>query len=158
MIFSSSDPKNKSFKNELKGDQWRARGNSKKALEAYRKALEDDDSRVALYDKLLSLLDENKGTWSEEEFTDSVYFTMKRQELLDPTFKRIHARSDPDFAEVTKLIKKLFAANEQALETDCVEKIASYGEGAVYPLLDFLLTFKDLGKRAAKKTLGRLKP
>jgi hypothetical protein len=152
MIFSSSDPKDKSFKNELKGDQWRSKGNAKKALDAYRKALKDDDSRVSLYDKLLSLLDENKGEWSEEEFADSVYFTMKRQELLDPTFKRIHARAEPDFVEVTQLIKKMFTANEQAIETECVEKIASYGETAVYPLLDFLLTFKNLGKKAAKKT------
>lgn len=155
MIFSSSDPKDKSFKNELKGDEWRAKGNLKKALEAYRKALADDATRVALYDKLLSLLDDNKGAWSEEDFADSVYLTMKRQELLDPTFKRIHARSEPDFAEITKLIKKMFAADCQAAETDCVEKIAAYGDAAVYPLLDFLIAFKELSQKAGKKAAKR---
>lgn len=146
-MFFKSDPTAKAAKFELKGDRLASKGKYKKARQAYEKALACDWSRLSVYKKLISLLDAHKDDFSEEDFAYSVYWAMQIQEIEDPTFKRIHARQEPEFQEVIKLIQKMMQAKEQNEETKIVEDIASYGESAVYPLIDFLLTFKEIGRQ-----------
>jgi hypothetical protein len=148
MIFSS--PKEKSLKHELDGDRHRAKKNHKKALAAYRKALDLDEARAALYDKLIDALNEMSDEWTEADFADSVSWAMKRQELLDPAFKRVNARSTPEYRETSSLVRKLLTAKSRAEETELVEAIADYGQAAVYPLIDFLMTFKEIGEHQSK--------
>jgi hypothetical protein len=146
MIFSK--PKDKAFKHEAQGDKHRAKKNFKKAVDSYRKAIEVNDAREALYDKLLTVMEEFSEAWTEEDFALNVYCTMRKQELADPTFKRIHARAEPQAAQVADLVKKMLSAKSQDEETKYVEAIAEYGELAVYPLIDFILLFKEMGKKS----------
>lgn len=146
-----SHPKDKAFRLELKADKLESKGKFRKALTLYLEALEILPERIELYDKALAVMEEEKEQWSEEDFTLNVFLTMQKQEILDPTFKRIHARAEYEFKEVTALIKKLMKAKDTKEETQIVEEIYNYGEHSLYPLMDFLLSLKEAGKNAAKK-------
>jgi hypothetical protein len=148
MIFSS--PKEKSLKFELEGDRHCAKKKHKKALVSYRKALDLDDARAALYDKLIIALNETQDAWTEGDFADSVLWAMRRQELVDPAFKRVNARSTPEYREASALVRKLLTSKTRSEETELVETLRDYGEAAVYPLIDFLLTFKEIGEHQTK--------
>lgn len=133
--------------NEEKGDKYLKKKNFKKALQNYRKVLELDENYLPVYDKLIEAHTKIKSEWSDADFSDSLSWTMKKQELENPQVKRIHAQLEPEWKEVFKLIQQLMAAKDEKSETDCVEKIAVCRDKAVYPLIEVLLSFKKLGSR-----------
>lgn len=137
----------KAKKLEDKGDLYRRRNQHQKAFKAYQQALDLDESRLTLYDKIISLHKEYSQNWTEEDFAYNLWLTMKRQEIENPVFKRIHARSDPEFKEVRQLITKMLKAKTDNEETKIVEKIAAFGQHAIYPLIDFILGFKQISRQ-----------
>lgn len=148
MIFSS--PKEKSLKHEKEGDRHRDKGSHRKAITSYRKALDFDEMSVVLLEKLVATLDACKEAWTEDDFADSMTWTMQRQELLDPAFKRINARSTPEYKEAATFIKNMLTAKSREDETAAVESLVTLGADALYPLVDYLLTFKDVGRNPVK--------
>lgn len=136
---------------ELKGDLFYQKKNLKKAIGEYQKALDLDEKRLELYDKIIKVHGENTRDWTENDFAYTVSLTMQKQEILNPTFKRIHARAEPEFKEIHKLIKQMWQADAQESETASVEQIVRHGEKAVYPLADFILNFKELQKTLKDK-------
>lgn len=140
MFSDSKDKKlNKAFVLENKGDAYFAKNKFKKALDCYEEALELNETRVELYDKLIKLHEAATDTWTEEDFSYNLALTMKKQELVDPTLKRIHARSEPNFREITHLIQKMLKASDTQTQTDYVEAIVAYETEALYPLIDMML-------------------
>lgn len=137
----------KSLSLELKGDTHVQKGKQQKAHECYQQALDLNPERVELYDKLLASHNASKDKWTEEDFVFNLELTMKKQELLDPTFKRVHARHEPEFREIAQLIKKMILEKDATRETRIVEEIISYGVNALYPLIDALLAIKQLPKK-----------
>lgn len=89
--------------------------------------------------------------WTEKDFVDSLDKVMKEQEVEDPKFKRVHAQFEPEWQEVTQLIKKLLMAADEKTETSLVEQIASYKETAIYPLVETLLILKKIRKKEPLK-------
>lgn len=129
---------------EHKADQLKDRGKFKKAFELYEEALDLDETRVELYDKLIAVHAEFQDEWTEDDFAYNVHLSMQKQEILDPSFKRIHAQHEPEYKNATKIIRRLLDAKDEKLETKIIEDIASLGEDAIYPLIDFLLGFKKI--------------
>ncbi len=152
--------KSKALVLEHKGDKFLKTNKDKKAFESYQKALDLNPERIALYDKLISLHEQYSDNWTDEDFGYNLSLTMKKQELVNPLFKRIHARLEDEYKEVGKLIKKMFDAKTEATETKNVEEIVSRGEDALYPLIDYLLGFKEVGKikQKAKDKLKKNAP
>lgn len=147
-----SQTKNKNPKKagleELKGDKFLEKGHDKKAFEAYKKSLDLDETRVGIYDKLIALHNKYSDNWNEKDFAYNVWLGMKKQEILDPAFRRIHARAEPEFQKITTLIKNMFNAESSVAETRIAEEIVVKGPGALYPLIDYILGFKNLRKLA----------
>ena len=129
---------------ENKGDSLFKKDKLNKAFECYEQALVLDEDRVELYDKLISLHEKLISDWNDEDFAYNLHLTMRKQEIIDPTFKRLHARHEPEYKNVLTLIKKMLAANNAESETIEVEAIMNYGAEAIYPLVDFILGFKQL--------------
>lgn len=129
-----------------------AKKDFRKAYTYYKKAAYFDNSRASLYEKLIKVMDDFKDDWSENDFVENIYWAMQLKELQDPTFKRIHFRSEPEFKEVTELIQKMLKATNQADETKAVEAIVGFSDKAIYPLIEFLLTFKNINP--SKKNQG----
>jgi hypothetical protein len=141
------NPQQKAETLEKKGDRLARQNKWLAAYGCYHEAIELDERRHHLYEKLLKTLDEMKEVWTEEHFAHSVHWQMKLKEIEDPAFRRIHARHEPEFHEVIKLIKKMLAAKSTQEETEHVERIVARGTEALYPLIDMLLAFKEAGNK-----------
>lgn len=137
---------------ENKADQLRARGKHKKAFELYSEALELDENREELYDKLISVHTEFQDEWTEDDFAINVHLSMRKQEIVDPTFKRLHAKHEPEYKDISLLIRKMLDAKDSKTETRCIEAIHAFGDQAIYPLVDFLLGFKTVTLKKKKKS------
>jgi hypothetical protein len=134
---------------EKKGDAHAQKGAHKKAVEHYKKAVEQTPDNLSLYDKLISSHKQIEAEWTDEDFTLSLEWTMKKQELENPGIKRIHARLSEEGREISKIVGQLMQAPNDDLEAQAMERIAAYGTKAVYPLLDVILTFKEIQKKIA---------
>lgn len=133
----------KTFQKYLqKGDSAFDKGKFKAALKYYEKALDINSENISLYAKLIQTHQSLNQDWTEEDFAISLAWSMKKQELEDPKFKRIHAQLEPESQEVTKLIQQMILAKNETLETSLIEKIISFQEQALYPLVEALLTYK----------------
>lgn len=150
-MFSGNDPKSKARVLELKGDKALSKNKTRKALKYYDDALEYDLTRLELYDKIIDTHKLFQDEWDESDFAYNLAITMKKQEVEDPTFKRLHARHEPEYKEVAVLIKNLLDAKDSAEETQAVEKIREFDGDAVYPLIDAVLGFKEFGKIKKKE-------
>lgn len=152
MLFKT--PKEKSLKHEKEGDRHRDKGSHRKAIASYRKALDFDEMNIVLLEKLTAALDACKEAWTEADFADSMTWTMRRQELVDPVFKRINARGTPEYKEAATFIKTMLTAKTRDDETAAVESLVALGADALYPLVDYLLTFKDVGRNPVKPKIS----
>ena len=121
-----------------------------KSYDFYHEAVELDENRIELYDRLIEILKMHEDDWTEEHFAHSMHWEMKKQEIKDPKFKRIHAREEESFKAVSNLIKNAFSAKDTKKETEFVEEIVKYGPEAIYPLIDFILIFKEVGQNKKK--------
>ncbi len=149
-MFSKRDDTGKSLTLEYKADKLFAKNDFRKAYLNYKKAACLNETRGEVFEKLLNTMEQFKEQWSEEDFVENIYWTMKLKELKDPTFKRLHFRTEPEFETVTSLIQSMLKAQDQNAETEAVEAIVAHGDKALYPLIDYLITFKNLAKQNAK--------
>lgn len=150
-MFQKKDNFSQALVLESLGDQSLAKNHHKKALNYYQKALALHDQRAELYQKLIKCLDEKKESWDEQDFTNSVMWEMKYQELVNPIMKRIHARQHETFQTITHDLQKIMTEQDPAQETQLVEKVISYGDEALYPLVDFLIQIKETVFKNKKK-------
>jgi hypothetical protein len=144
MIQSKNKNSVKAKAEELKGDKFLKKGQDKKAFECYKKSLNLDEGRAEIYDKLISLHGKYTDDWNEKDFAYNIWLGMKKQEILDPAFKRIHARAEANSQKITNLIKTMFNTESETEETRVVEEIVTCGPDALYPLIDYILALKNL--------------
>ncbi|MBF0105898.1 MAG: hypothetical protein HQM16_11285 [Deltaproteobacteria bacterium] len=149
----AGDEQAKSRVLEIKGDKLNEQKKFKKAFEHYQQALELDEGRLELYDKLIKVHEEFIKDWTNDDFSYNVHLTMRKQEVMDPTFKRLNARHEPEYKAITQLVNNMLNAKDREIETRFVEEIVGQGPCALYPLIDFILGFKAVGKikRAQKE-------
>lgn len=127
-----------------KGDRLFRQKKFKKALAEYQLANEMDPDNTSLYDKMIAAHMEVKDEWTDEDFANSLSWTMKKQELQNPALKRVHARMTPEWEEVNTLIKKLLLTQSEDEENAALAQIVNHGEKAVYPLLEVVLGLKKI--------------
>lgn len=132
---------------EQKGDRFFQKGKFKKALQSYRMVQKENPDYLPVYDKLIETHQKTKEEWTDGDFSESLFWTMKKQELENPGLKRLHARLEPEWIEISKLIQQMMQAGDENEETALVEKIVGHGTKALYPLIEFLLSFKKLGRK-----------
>ncbi|HEX5033280.1 MAG TPA: hypothetical protein VFW62_02255 [bacterium] len=151
---SKSDPK-KAKKHESKGDKLAGKGKFKEAVAEYRKSEGFDPARVEIYDKLIETQNRiNEEDWHEEDFADSMSWTMRRQELLNPRMRLVHETFSTEYREVTRLIQTLMAAPDEELESQIIDSILTYGEKAGLPLIHFMLSIKSMALKSDEPPIG----
>jgi len=124
------------------GDLHRNQKKYKKALSSYEAALKIDPKQVTVYDRLIETHQMLDHEWTNEDFTKSLEWTMKKQELENPQIKRIHAKLAPEWKKIIALIERLLQSLDDTADIVIIEQIASYGDRAIYPLIEALLSIK----------------
>ncbi|MBI4238167.1 MAG: hypothetical protein HY696_07110 [Deltaproteobacteria bacterium] len=135
---------------EGEGDRLLAQGKTKAALKKFRAAEALGAERPELYTKLIQAHQAATTEWTAEDFTASLGWEMRRQELLHPEIRAAHERLSPEWREVTERLRRLFVSTDAALVERLTEEIAAYGGAAVRPLLDFLLVIKHAATSPAE--------
>ncbi len=143
------DPK-KSESLEKKGDQYLAKNNYKKALEAYRHANELNPANTTVYQKLLDTQSKLDGEWNENDFIEAMDWTMKKQEIENPKIKNIHESLKPEYQRIKQLIGQMLTSPPE-LREPLIEKIKTAGVAAVLPLLDTLLVLDEIARESMEK-------
>lgn len=152
-----SDPK-KAKEHESKGDEFAGEGRFKDAVAEYRKS-ESFDSRIEIYDKLIETQNRiQEEEWREEDFADSMSWTMRRQELLNPRLRLVHETFSVEYREVSRLIQSLMAAGSEDQENDLIDSILAYGPKASLPLIHFMLSIKSMALKSEDIPLEEAPP
>ncbi len=136
----------KALKHEAKGDKLASKGKVERALKEYRKSESLNPDRSEIYDKLIQTQNQAEGEWSQETFTEMMGWTMRQQELLNPTLEQVYKTLSPDYQEIQKLLQQLMVAEAEEMEQMLVKKILGYGEKSVLPTLHLLLSIKGSAK------------
>lgn len=137
------DPK-KALQHESKGDDLVRQGKFREAVAEYKKSEALNPERPEIYEKLIETHAHHEAEWSEEDFSDSMTWTMRRQELQNPRLRLVHETFSVEYREIHRLLQSLMMAGGEEQENQCLEKILEYGETAVVPMLHFLLSIKSL--------------
>ncbi|MBI4412132.1 MAG: hypothetical protein HY541_06590 [Deltaproteobacteria bacterium] len=95
--------KNKAETAEAKGDKAFSKKKFKKALSHYRQAQKLNPDNLGIYDKLVEAHRKGTKEWTREDFSLSLEWTMKKQELENPDLKKARDRLDPDKARAALL-------------------------------------------------------
>ncbi len=136
---------------ENKGDQYFEKQQYEKAMEAYRKSSELNPDHPGIYEKLTRTQDLLGSEWNEEDFSETMFWVMKRQELENPQIKDLHETLSVEYAEVKALILKMLATSSE-LRNSYIEKIKSYEQKAVLPLLHTLISLTEMAQQVANNS------
>lgn len=132
----------KAEKLEAQGDALMAQGKPARALEKYRAAEAVPSDHAELYTKLIAAHQAATTEWTEADFSQSLAWEMRRQELEHPAVKATHERLAPEWQQVTELLQRLIATPDHATELELVDRILQYETKALRPLLDCILAIK----------------
>lgn len=148
----------KAKEHESKGDELAGEGRFKDAVAEYRKS-ESLDSRVEIYDKLIETQNRiQEEEWREEDFADSMSWTMRRQELLNPRLRLVHETFSVEYRDVSRLIQSLMAAGSEDQESNFIDAILAYGPKANLPLIHFMLSIKSMALKSDEAPLEEAPP
>ena len=137
----------KARKLEQKGDQLFKKEKFEKALEQYREAEKLDPDRPEIYQKLSLALEKSGREWTQEDFEESMSWTMRQQELEHPELKWVYQKFTTDYQAVQKLVQQLMLLQDQELEQQIISQILSFEDKATLPLLDFLISLKTMAHK-----------
>lgn len=93
---------------------------------------------------IIELLNKYSVHWKQEEFTLSMECSMQLQEIANPAIKSVHATFSVEYQSVLKLAERLFLASNEALEKQLCQEITKYGNQALFPLINFILSLKRI--------------
>ena len=141
------DPK-KALKYEQKGDKLFGKKKYHEALDEYQKSEGLNPERPEIYEKLIAAHGQFEHEWKEDDFANSMSWTMRHQELTNPQIKRLHQVFTAEYQEIQKLLQSLMIAGEKAFEDKLAHQILDYGEKAALPLLHFLLSMKQMAQNS----------
>ncbi len=93
---------------------------------------------------IIELLNKYSEHWEQEEFTLSMECSMQLQEIENPNLKSVHATFSVEYQNVFKLAERLFLASNETLERQLSQEITKYGNHAIFPLINFILSLKRI--------------
>ncbi|MFO1519330.1 MAG: hypothetical protein U1F57_06690 [bacterium] len=153
MIFGRKEKKanpNKAAQLEAKGDDLAERKQLKKAMQAYRDSCEANPENPAIYDKLIEIKETlSSDDWSEQDFTEAMEWTLKKQELENPSLKDVYETLSPEYSQIRQLIAEMLMAPPE-MRGSFIGKIKSFQGKAVTPLLDTLLSIDAVARGEGK--------
>ncbi len=142
MFFFKKNKKSRAQKLEAKGDEYAQKEKWEKALKAYQSSLEMTPDNLPLYDKMIEIKMRGKAEWSEKDFSESLEWTMKKQELENPALKAVHETLSPEYLQIRELIFQILETPPE-LREPLIQKMNQFEKSALRPLLDVLLNFYD---------------
>lgn len=86
--------------------------------------------------------------WDIEDFADSVFEVMQKQERENPAIRQIHARLTPEWERAQFLAMNIIAGTDEKRTGEMIEELAGLGETATRALIGLLV---DLNKAAANE-------
>ena len=87
--------------------------------------------------------------WTENDFEDSMTWTMRQQELENPEILQVYEKFSKEYQEVQKLVQTLMLSAEPQEEGKIIHQILEYREKASLPILHFLLSVKKASSPSA---------
>lgn len=81
--------------------------------------------------------------WDKNDFVESVYSVMQKQEAENPKIKQLHARLSPEWGKATNLIASILQNTDQDKIRKDTEELALLGEVATRALIHTLLILKN---------------
>ena len=147
MFCKKQNPK-KAAKHEAKGDRLLAKGKLTKALKHYRRALEFDPERTAIYDKLIQTRDGIDGDWNVDDFAESMSWVMDKQEIDNPSIRQVHARLTPEWEKASGLAMAAIIEEDEVARGKKVEELVGMGNIATRVLIDILMEMNQAAKNA----------
>lgn len=147
-MFRSKIPNpDKARKLEQKGDKNFEKNQFEKALQFYRKSAKFDPDRAEIYQKLSAAMEKTEKEWTQEDFEESLSWTMRQQELENPDIKWVHQKFTTEYQAVQKLLQQLMLLQNPEAEQEIIVQILSFEEKAALPILDFLVAMKNVAQR-----------
>jgi hypothetical protein len=147
-MFRSKKPNpSKARKLEQKGDRLFGKNKFAGALQQYRDSAKLDPDRPELYQKLATTLEKTEKEWTQEDFEESLGWTMRQQELENPELKWVHQKFTTEYQAVQKLLQQLMLLENSEAEQQVITQILLFEEKATLPILDFLLAMKNMAHR-----------
>jgi len=147
-MFKSKVPNpKKALKLEKKGDLLFNKGKFQKALKKYQKSESLNPDRPEIYKKLTETFNQMDVDWTEEDFNESMTWTIRQQELENPEVRQVYEKFSTEYQAVTKLVQQLMVSPDSNTETKLKDKILTFDKEALLPLLDFLLSIKQLAQQ-----------
>ncbi|MBF0491474.1 MAG: hypothetical protein HQM15_01680 [Deltaproteobacteria bacterium] len=137
---------------ESQGDDFRSRQNWEAAFEAYQASEEFNPNNPQIYDKLIEMKSALTQEWKEADFTQTLSWTMKKQELENPNIKNLHETLSVEYGQIKQLIAQLLLSPEEFKEL-LLHKIKAHGEKAVLPLLHTLLEIDAMAREQNGESL-----
>jgi hypothetical protein len=134
------------IKHELKGDSHAAKKNWGPALKAYQKSMELHPENLGIYQKLETAKFQMEGPWTEDDFSQSLSWVMKRQELENPLIETVHESLSPEYQQIKTLIAGILLAAESERDP-LILRLRSFKEKAVGPLLETLFDLDQILKK-----------
>ncbi len=89
--------------------------------------------------------------WTEAQFVESLDQVMKAQEAANPSIREVHEKLSPEYQQIKQLIAQMMMT-DPVLRDPLLEKIKSYQQKAVLPLLDILLSLDALSRGVLTST------
>jgi len=140
--------KQKALELESKGDELKAEGRFEEAFNHYKEALSFSPDSPILYQKLAELKPQVTQKWEEEDFSESLVWTMKQQELENPALAELHEKLSGEYQQIKQLVAQMLLSPDE-VRPMILNKIKSFGEKAVLPLLHTLLEIDAMAKDQA---------
>lgn len=137
---------------EGQGDEFKSQQKWEAAFEAYQASEEINPNNSKIYDKLIEMKAAVTPDWKEEDFTQTLSWTMKKQELENPNIKNLHETLSVEYGQIKQLIAQLLLSPEE-LKDVVLNKIKAHGEKAVLPLLHTLLEIDAMAREQNGESL-----
>jgi len=137
----------KADKLETAGDALASKGDYKKALKKYRQAVKEEPDKPGLYDKLVDAHEKAKEDWKKEDFVESLSWTMKKQELLEPAIRQVHAKLLPEWKKTVEVALKVINAPDDDKLPKLVEELVATGEIGTRVLVELLRLARNPNER-----------
>ena len=120
-----------------KGEDKLIKGNPKKALKYFRKALKCTPDKKHLYSKLIQAREKIDDEWSQTDFIEFMEWSLKEQEADNPALKQVYAHLSPEWEETWNLATEILI-NKDIDITNQTEKLVERGEIATRVLTEVL--------------------
>ena len=129
---------------EKKGDQFFDRGKFAEAFKYYQRAEALNTERPEIYRKLQETFERLDQDWSEEDFSLSMSWTLRQQQLENPGLIQVYEKFSPEYKMIYATAQRLLVTPPGPLEDELKNELFALGDKATLPLLDLILEIKKI--------------